>query len=517
MIAMIGSDPQTGTLRWTFDSLYLWDGMPLVPVSARPLRPARARRPCHRPHRDRRRSAGKVYTRRPWHGVKDVFRHWWLVLRCSWLGAALGAVPGIGASVIDWVAYGHASRTEKGASQTFGKGDVRGVIASESSNNAKEGGALVPTIAFGVPGSASMAILLGAFLIHGLVPGPEMLTKNSTSPTRWSGPWRWPTSSAPASASCSAGSSPARDAALHGSCRPSGDRVPRRVPGQRQWGDLYALLVFGVLGWMMKQHGWPRPPLMLGFVLGDLLERYMFISVELYGTEWIFPTSLENARWVVLVMFALSIAGLLRPLFVEYRNAGGIVNMARQLKPSARRFDVHSVMYLLFIGMFLWMMSQAWGWNHDARIIPEIVGYFALGILAISLLNYTFKSVELGAAGGSDAESQVRKSLHLDIEVRGGDMPKKLIALRAAGYLGWLLAYLGTAALIGMVPALFLFVVAYMKIEGNEVVEADAELCVRPHDLLDHPVRQAPGPAVAADGVRRPLHHLRRTLAPACP
>src|SRR5690606_3411276 len=65
-----------------------------------------------------------------------------------------------------------------GASQTFGKGDVRGVIASESANNAKEGGALVPTVAFGVPGSAGMAILLGAFMIHGLVPGPDMLGKN---------------------------------------------------------------------------------------------------------------------------------------------------------------------------------------------------------------------------------------------------------------------------------------------------------------------------------------------------
>ena len=85
-------------------------------------------------------------------------------------------MPGVGASVIDWVAYGHAARTEKGAAETFGTGDVRGVIASESSNNAKEGGVLIPTVAFGVPGSASMTLILGAFLIHGMVPGPDMLT-----------------------------------------------------------------------------------------------------------------------------------------------------------------------------------------------------------------------------------------------------------------------------------------------------------------------------------------------------
>ena len=66
----------------------------------------------------------------------------------------------------------------KGRAKTFGTGDVRGVIAAESATNAREGGALVPTVAFGVPSSAGMAILLGAFLIHGLVPGPEMLTKH---------------------------------------------------------------------------------------------------------------------------------------------------------------------------------------------------------------------------------------------------------------------------------------------------------------------------------------------------
>ena len=92
-----------------------------------------------------------------WQGAKDCFTNWWLVLRCSWIGAAFGAVPGIGGAVIDWLAYGHAVRTEKGAAQSFGKGDVRGVIAAESANNAREGGALVPTVAFGVPGSAGMA------------------------------------------------------------------------------------------------------------------------------------------------------------------------------------------------------------------------------------------------------------------------------------------------------------------------------------------------------------------------
>ncbi len=178
MIAMIGTDPQSGTLRWTFNSLYLWDGLPLTPlllgVFALPelcdLLITRTAIAAGFEKAD-------IY-KGQWQGVKDCMQHWWLIVRCSWIGGGIGSIPGISASVVDWLAYGHALKTEKGAALTFGKGDVRGVIASESSNNAKEGGALVPTIAFGVPGSATMAILLGAFLIHGLVPGPDMLHKN---------------------------------------------------------------------------------------------------------------------------------------------------------------------------------------------------------------------------------------------------------------------------------------------------------------------------------------------------
>src|ERR1700682_4261087 len=177
MISMIGSRSQTGTLRWTFDWLYLWDGVPLVPATlgifALPelceLAVARKRIAGD--------NAPKIDMSDQWEGVRDVGRHWWLVLRCGVLGTALGAIPGIGSAVIDWIAYGYAQRTEKNP-ETFGTGDVRGVIAPEASNNAKEGGHLVPTIAFGVPAGACMAVLLGAFLIHGLTPGPEMLTKH---------------------------------------------------------------------------------------------------------------------------------------------------------------------------------------------------------------------------------------------------------------------------------------------------------------------------------------------------
>ncbi|MGB5081045.1 MAG: tripartite tricarboxylate transporter permease, partial [Burkholderiales bacterium] len=288
LLALIGADPQTGTLRWTLDTLYLWNGLPLVPLTlglfAIPelTDMAIARRAIAAESRVDSR-AGQ------WQGVKDTLTHWWLVIRVSWLGAALGAVPGIGAAVIDWIAYGHALRTEKGAMETFGKGDIRGVIAPEGSNNAKEGGALVPTIAFGVPGSASMAILLGVFLIHGLQPGPEMLTKHLD--VTYSMVWSVALANILGAGICFAFSNQFAKIALI--------RSPVILPliisvlmigafqGSRNWGDLIALIVFGVLGWAMKRLGWPRPPLILGFVLGATVERYLFISHSRYGWEWL--------------------------------------------------------------------------------------------------------------------------------------------------------------------------------------------------------------------------------------
>jgi TctA family transporter len=82
-----------------------------------------------------------------WQGARDVFHHWWLTLRASAIGIWVGFLPGLGSSVADWFAYAHAVQTEKNK-ENFGKGDIRGVIAAESSNNSKEAGDYIPTLAF---------------------------------------------------------------------------------------------------------------------------------------------------------------------------------------------------------------------------------------------------------------------------------------------------------------------------------------------------------------------------------
>src|SRR5260221_2119768 len=463
MIAMIGTDPQSGTLRWTFDSLYLWDGLPLTPLLLGVFAlPELCDLLIDRTAIATDTSMSNIY-KGQWQGVKDCFKHWWLIMRCSWIGGGIGSIPGISASVVDWLAYGHALKTEKGAALTFGKGDVRGVIASESSNNAKEGGALVPTVAFGVPGSATMAILLGAFLIHGLVPGPDMLHKNLD--ITYAMVWSVALANILGAGACYAFSPQfARLATL---------RYTLILPAvlsvvyigafeaSRSWGDLVALLVFGVFGWLMKQFKWPRPPLVLGLVLGDSIERYMFISIERYSYSWL-------ARPVVAVLLALAIIGLVRPLLSDVRRHGGIVRMLSSFQ--APRCQPQQLFTMFFIAMIGTMVVVALPWHFSAKLVPLIVGIIALTVSGLSLFNDLCRKPADAAEGSlaDQAQAEVEQKIHMDLESDTGPLPLRTIVTRSARFYGYLLGFMASMAVIGLIPTAAFFVVIFMRLEGPE-------------------------------------------------
>jgi len=448
MVAMVGSDPQTGTMRWTFDTFYLWDGLPLVPIALGLFAlPELADLAIAR------RSIGgnaRVDTRSgQLQGIRDTLEHWWLVLRCSWLGASLGAVPGMGAAVIDWLAYGHALKTEKGT-ERFGEGDIRGVIASESSNNAKEGGALVPTLAFGVPGSASMAILLGAFTMHGLVPGPRMLSDNLE--ITYSIVWSLALANVLGAGLCLALSNQlARVATIRmGLLLPVVLAVMflGAFQGSRQWGDLHVLLGFGLFGWVMKRQGWPRPPLILGVVLGDIVERYLFISVGRYEWAWL-------SRPLVILFFSLALLGLVTPMLRNLRAAvgeGARLRWQPRLSPAA--------LFTFLIGAMLTasivVTSQ---WNFEARIVPLAVGYTALACAILSLFNEIFLRPE---TAGAEAAATMEGTG----EEPGQDL--RTVLKRAVEFFAWCGGYLLLARVTGMLAAIFVLILLCVRIWGRE-------------------------------------------------
>jgi putative tricarboxylic transport membrane protein len=463
MIAMIGTDPQTGTLRWTFDSLYLWDGLPLTPlllgVFALPelcdLLIARVAIAANT-------SSANIY-KGQWQGVKDCFQNWWLIMRCSWIGGGIGSIPGISASVVDWLAYGHALKTEKGASATFGKGDVRGVIASESSNNAKEGGALVPTVAFGVPGSATMAILLGAFLIHGLVPGPDMLTKNLS--ITYAMVWSVALANVLGAGLCYAFSPQfARLATLRYTLiLPAvlGIIYIGAFEATRQWGDLFTLLFFGLVGWIMKQFKWPRPPLILGVVLGDTIERYLFISIERYGLSWML-------RPIVMLLFALAILGIVRPFLQDVRSQGGLKRMLTNFQ--APRFHPSQLFTMFMIVLIGSAVAASFRWDFSAKVVPIVVGVVGLTAAALSLFNEMCRKPAVAGVEGlaEHAQHEVEEKIHMDLTSDTGHLPVREIIIRATWFFGYLVGFMAVMAVIGLIPTVAVFVVFFMRYEARE-------------------------------------------------
>ncbi|HEY5896185.1 MAG TPA: tripartite tricarboxylate transporter permease [Burkholderiales bacterium] len=315
-LAMIGQDPQAGIARFTLDSMYLWQGLDIVPVLVGLFAIPEIVELVVRGTS----IAGNVAPGSIRHGalegVKDVFRNFWLTLRCGLIGTFIGITPGLGGSVAQWMAYGHATQSARNSEERkrFGEGDVRGVIGPGAACNSKEGGALIPTIAFGVPGSTSMAILLGGFFLLGLVPGPDMLTTHLT--VTFSMVWTIVLANVITVLVCFL----LLNRLTSLTAVPGHLLVPvilvlvfiGSYTSNSSYADILVTLIFGAVGYFMVIAKWPRAPLVLGLVLGKIAENYLYISVARYDAAWL-------KRPVVVALLIVAVAVVLYPAFQAWR------------------------------------------------------------------------------------------------------------------------------------------------------------------------------------------------------
>ncbi|HXE03853.1 MAG TPA: tripartite tricarboxylate transporter permease, partial [Methyloceanibacter sp.] len=240
--------------------------------------------------------------------------------------------------------------------------------------------------------------------------------------------------------------------------------------GTRQWGDLYSLLFFGILGWAMKHFKWPRPPLVLGFILGKVLERYMFISIQRYGAEWM-------ERPIVIVFFCMAALSLLRPFIQDVRRHGGAKGMLSDF--GAPKLKGRMVFPFFMLCLFAVMVIDGTHWNIEAKIIPLIVGSGAILFVSISLLNEIFARPgfagvgEVGEKAKAMAEQQAavagkHDKIHMDIASTIEHLPTSVKLTRGSIFFGWLVGFLCSMAVIGLIPTVPLFVAGYMRLEGRE-------------------------------------------------
>lgn len=302
MLSTIGPSPQTASVRYVQGLPYLLDGLSLVPVALGLFAIPEVVDLAVRRSSISERQVGKVGGVAQ--GVRDAFTHIGLVVRCGGLSAFIGLIPGLGSAAAQWLSYAHAVQSSP-RKEEFGTGRVEGVLGPGASANAKEGGALIPTVAFGVPGSFAMAILLGAFLLVGLIPGPRMLT--SELHVTFSMVWILLVANV-----LSIGLAFVFLRQLTKITQVKGlILVPiilslvwlGAFSATTNFGDLVTLVVFGAIGFIMVKLDWPRPPVILGLVLGTLADKNLGISYQRYGEEFLY-------RPVVMVVLLLAVASL---------------------------------------------------------------------------------------------------------------------------------------------------------------------------------------------------------------
>jgi hypothetical protein len=299
-------------------------------------------------------------------GVRDAFKRLGLVVRCSIIGAYIGMLPGLGASIVGWVTYGHAKQSVKDNSQ-FGHGDVRGLLAPEAANNALRGGALIPTLTLGIPGSVGTAILMGALIMHGLRPGPSMLT--TELPMTFSFVWMIAIASVVATLILLATVKQVAKVAL----LPGHLVVPAVMMfvfmgawlGSASIGAWISCLVFGVIGFVMKRADWPRPPVVLALVLGPILERSFQISNRLHdGYSWF-------GRPIVIVLLLVIVATI---FFAVRGVAREKLKIEVPDKKPARKTPVVSLFVSVTLLMtFAWAALVALNWPPQVRQFPLLI------------------------------------------------------------------------------------------------------------------------------------------------
>ena len=449
LISTIGSAQTVAIYRYTFDQDYLLDGLPIVPVVlglfAIPELMELATRNVNisRVSKEQAEGGGML------DGIRDAFRHWWLATRCATIGTYIGILPGLGAAIVDWVAYGHAVQSAKDKSK-FGKGDIRGVIAPEAANNAIKGGALIPTIAFGIPGSLGMAILLGALLLVGLLPGPDMLTTDL--PITFAMVWTIVIANILAAIVLMfLAKYVAKVAFISGHLIVPGVILfifmGAWLAGGTSLGAWITCLIFGILGYLMKVTGWARPPLVLGLILGGISEnRFQLATLAEGSYAWL-------SRPIVLVIVCLIVLTILLA-------ARGIVKN-RQTKDTqeageGRGFNpvVSLPFSIIVLCVFVGSVYIAADWDIRVSQFPLAVGVPG-AFLALLAIYIDGKALSRARINASDWLSVLKEASHQAV------LPKSMKFISAI--IGMILVTLFVGQKIAVPLFIFLYLMLWAK------------------------------------------------------
>lgn len=376
LLSMIGVNQASGLARYTFGQLVLWDGISLVPVAiglfAIPAIIDVTVRGVIAGNAQRVGDIGE--------GVRDTFRKIGLMCRCSVIGVGAGLIPGLGGTVAQWLAYAHSAQTSENPA-LMGHGSIDGVIGPGAAQNSKEGANLIALAVFGIPTSATMALLLGALTIKGLVPGIPMVTKHVDVMTGFV--WVIVLSHfiAVAMTFAVAGQLVKITTLRAGLLLPPLISIAflGALAERGSIFDVWLALVFGVVGLLFKRFDWPSSPLIIGLVLGSMMERNFTISVSCCGLDWV-------ARPLVAVILLAAVVALLVPLFAMRKRAQSSATPASLARVKTTKDNAASEIILTVIIAVISIAAAigAMSWPPETRLFPLSI---ALTLAPLSILH----------------------------------------------------------------------------------------------------------------------------------
>jgi len=308
----VGFDLVSGVVRYSYGVEALWDGIKLVPALIGLFAISQMI--------DLAVQGGSIASgatefkiQRISTGIKAVFRNWSTMLTGSAIGTFIGAVPGVGGTVAAFLSYSTQVQRDSNPDVPYGRGNIKGVIAPESANNAKDGGSLIPTLAFGIPGSAETAVFLGAMVLHGLEPGPRLLFEHED--VVFTLVLTLTFACVIATFIVLALARPMAYLTLVDAHILAPTVTVVALVGayalQGEFGDVVVALAFAVIGYLMIRYQYPRITFTIALVLADITERSFFQTMGISDDSWaIFVT-----RTVSLILIALIIISLLIPSF----------------------------------------------------------------------------------------------------------------------------------------------------------------------------------------------------------
>jgi TctA family transporter len=456
-LATVGLSPVAGIQRYTFGLTFLWDGVGLVPITIGFFAIPEIIDLAVQGTSIAEEKVGKLGG--VMEGIKDTFRHMWLTIRCSAIGAYTAIIPGLGGATTQWLAYAHAVQSSPDK-ERFGKGAVEGVLGPGAANNSTLGGSLITTIAFGIPASVTMAILMGAFLIQGIVPGPDMLIPEPKGhlALTFSFVWINVVSNFITVGICFL--------ILNQLVKVTYIRANLVTPfillliylgafaEKNTFEDMILVLVFGTLGWVLLRLNWPRPPLILGLVLGPIAENRLFLSTDNYGLAWLL-------RPGVLILIALTLVGAFYPFLKSRRRREKIEPFKPSVQEAVSRNGqglsrvswetVFSLSIVIVLALALW---QSRHFDFRTGLFPWAIGF---PVLSLTIFQLIMEIVGKGnrRVGGHRVAT-------------GPDLPAEVVNRRTAGIFGWIVGYFVGIWLLGFSFGVPLCTFIQLKIFGRE-------------------------------------------------